>query len=148
MYCWFHTCVFICKKISSRTLVIPRNWIRNKAVFYLQRKDRKENGTKSLNWWWSNSEKADTQFSELESIVSRNAQKQRRWKIIFSLLCRWRYDWNCFSHNSFCQPSQYLRSSLRCVWRIQQMSNKDRETCCGRAMWPTFRASKLVDNDT
>ena len=26
------------KKISSRTLVIPRTWIRNKAVFYLQRK--------------------------------------------------------------------------------------------------------------
>ena len=25
--------------------------------------DRKENGTESLNWWWSNSEKADTQFS-------------------------------------------------------------------------------------
>ena len=23
-----------------------------------------ENGTESLNWWWSNSEKADTQFSE------------------------------------------------------------------------------------
>ena len=27
-----------------------------------------------------------------ESIVSRNAQMQRRWKIIFSLLCRWGYD--------------------------------------------------------
>ena len=26
--------------------------------------DHKENGTESLNWWWSNSEKADTQFSE------------------------------------------------------------------------------------
>ena len=24
----------------------------------------KENGRESLNWWWSNSEKADTQFSE------------------------------------------------------------------------------------
>ena len=27
-------------------------------------KDLEENGTKSLNWWWSSSEKADTQFSE------------------------------------------------------------------------------------
>ena len=27
-------------------------------------KDHNENGTESLNWWWSNSEKADTQFSE------------------------------------------------------------------------------------
>ena len=26
-------------------------------------KDLEENGTKSLNWWWSNSEKADTLFS-------------------------------------------------------------------------------------
>ena len=30
----------------------------------LTTKDHKEDGTKSLNWWWSNSEKADTQFSE------------------------------------------------------------------------------------
>ena len=27
--------------------------------------DHKGNGTESLNWWWSNSEKADTQFSVL-----------------------------------------------------------------------------------
>ena len=27
--------------------------------------DHKENGTKSLNWWWSNLQKADTQFSVL-----------------------------------------------------------------------------------
>ena len=25
---------FICKKISSRTLVIPRNWVRKEVVFY------------------------------------------------------------------------------------------------------------------
>ena len=30
----------------------------------LTTKDHKENGTESLNWWWSNSEKADTQLSE------------------------------------------------------------------------------------
>ena len=34
-----------------------------------------------------------------ESTVPRNGQKQRMWKIINKLLCRWRYDWNCFSHN-------------------------------------------------
>ena len=28
-------------------------------------------------------------FPSHESIVSRNAQKQRRWKIIYTLLCRW-----------------------------------------------------------
>ena len=30
----------------------------------LTKKDQEENGIESLNWWWSNSEKADTQFSE------------------------------------------------------------------------------------
>ena len=29
-------------------------------------------------------------------------KKQRRWKIICTLLCRCGYDWNCFSHSYFC----------------------------------------------
>ena len=32
------------KKISSRALVIPRGWIRNKVVFYSQRKTRRRKG--------------------------------------------------------------------------------------------------------
>ena len=31
-------------------------------------------------------------FPSHESVVSRNARKQRRWKIINTLLCRWGYD--------------------------------------------------------
>ena len=62
MYCQFHTCVCICKKISSKTLVIPPTWVRNKVVFHKHIETRRKKG--SLNWWWSNSEKADTQFSE------------------------------------------------------------------------------------
>ena len=42
-------------------------------------------------------------LSSHEIIVQRNAQKRRRWKIMDTLLCRWGYDWNCFSHNHFCQ---------------------------------------------
>ena len=61
------------KKISSRTLVTPRTWIRNKVVFYLQRKNKK-NGIESLNRWWSISEKADTQFSEQR--VQRSKAKE------------------------------------------------------------------------
>ena len=34
----------IWKKISSRTLVIPRTWIRYKVVFYLQRKTTRRMG--------------------------------------------------------------------------------------------------------
>ena len=87
-------------------------------------------------------------FPSHESVVWRNAQKQRRWKIICTLLWRWWYDWNCFSHNYVCSSAQYLRSSLRILWRVQYLSNKHKETCCGRAIRPILRASKLIDNDT
>ena len=44
VYRKFHTCVCICKKISNRTLVIPRTWIRNEVVWDLQRKTRRKMG--------------------------------------------------------------------------------------------------------
>ena len=44
---------------------------------------------------------------------------KRWWKIINTILRWWGNDWNCFSHNDFCSSAQYLRSSLRFVWRIQ-----------------------------
>ena len=37
-------CVHIRKKISSRTLINPRTWIRDKVVIYLQRKTRRRMG--------------------------------------------------------------------------------------------------------
>ena len=58
------TCVCVCKKMSSRALVIPRTWVRNKVVFHYQRKNQDENGIESLNWWWSNLAKANIQSSE------------------------------------------------------------------------------------
>ena len=48
MYCSFHICVSIRKKISSRTLVIPRTWFRDKVVFH-KNKDQEENEIESLN---------------------------------------------------------------------------------------------------
>ena len=50
-----------------------------------------------------------------ESIVQRSAQKQRRWTIVDTPLCRFGSDLNCFSHNCFCKSAQYLRSSRRNV---------------------------------
>ena len=137
MYCQFHTCVS----------VILRTWIRNKRYF-TGVTDPKEIGTESLDWWWSNSEKADTQFSVQRVQVSRGMlKKQRRWRIIKTLLCRWWYDWNCFSHNYFCLWA-YLRSSVRFVWWIQCLSSKNGETRVGRTIWPIVRASKIVDDST
>ena len=37
---------------------------QKRSGILLTTKEHEENGTESLNWWWSNSEKADTQFSE------------------------------------------------------------------------------------
>ena len=37
---------------------------QKEVVFNFFLTDHKESGTESLNWWWSSSEKADTEFSE------------------------------------------------------------------------------------
>ena len=71
------------------------------------------------------------------SPVSRGTLKSEGGgKIIDTLLCRWWYDWNCSSHSYFCQSAQYLRSSLRCVGRIQYLSHTNGETRVGRTIWP------------
>ena len=64
-------------------------------------------------------------FPSHESNVSRNAEKQRRWKIIFTFLCRWGYGFNCFSHNYFCQSAHHLWWSVRLVWGIQYLLKSD-----------------------
>ena len=50
-----------------------------------------------------------------ESIVQRSAQKQRPWKTVEALLCRFGNDQNHFSHNYFCKSAQSLRSIRRNV---------------------------------
>ena len=87
-------------------------------------------------------------FPSHESIVSRNAQKQRWWKIINTLLRWWWNACNCFSHNYFRQSAQYSRSSLRFVWRIQSLPCNNGETRTGRTIWPTVCANKFVDENT
>ena len=140
---------FIIKKISSRTLVIPRTWIRKEVVFYLQRKTTRRKGQSR----WIDDDQIRRErtpsFPNHESIVPRNAQKQRRWKFIDTLLCRWGYDWNCFSHNYFLLISLVsTEQSQMCVWEIQYVSNKNGETRVGRTIWPIVWASKIIDNDT
>ena len=48
---------------------------QKRSVILAMLADHEENGTESLNWWWSNSEKADTQFS-----VPRVYCPEERWK--------------------------------------------------------------------
>ena len=87
MYCWRHTCVCICQKISSRTPIISDLDQKRNGVPPTT-KDLKENGTESLNWWWS-----------MPRIRSLEACSEAKWKIINSLQCRWRCDWNFFAQS-------------------------------------------------
>ena len=140
--------LYLCEKIFTRKMVISRTWIRKEVVFYLHwqatrrlRQSRRINDGKICR-------KRTPSFPCRESIVPRNAQKQRWWNIINTLLRWWGNDWNCLWHNYFCQSAQYLRSSLRFVWRIQSLSSKNGETRAGRTIWPIVRASKIVDDNT
>ena len=148
MYCWCHTCVCICKKISSRRWSFLAPGSEKKWYSFL--KDHEENGIESLNWWWSNSEKADTQFSEPRVLVPRNAQKQKakevanrgctsvpmgiRLKLFFAQL---------FVSIS----SASTEHSQMCV-RNKVLVKKNGETRIGRTIWPIVWASKIIDNDT
>ena len=113
----------------------------------LTKKDQEENGIESLKWWWSNSEKADTQFSEqrVRSHEERSKAKEVDNYRYTSVPMRERLKLfrRIISVN---QLSIY--GAIRFVWRIQKLSNKNRETCFWHAIWSYFRASRLIDNDT
>ena len=64
MQCWRHTCVFIRKRFPAGLWSFLRPGSEKKWYSDLYWQTKEENGTESLNWWWSNSERADTQFSE------------------------------------------------------------------------------------
>ena len=103
----------------------------------------KENGTESLNRWWSDSEKADTQFSEPRVHCPEELSKAKevenyqyasvpmgiRLKLFFAQLF-------------LLISSEYPRSSLRFVWRIQSLPCKTGKTCTGRTIWPIVCAAR------
>ena len=144
-----HVCLYS-QKDFQQDVGHSSDWDQWQGGVFLTKKDLEENGIESLNWWWSNSEKADTQFPEHRVRFFEEWSNQRRWRIICTLLCRWGNDSHlCFrTIVSVNQSVQYLRSSLRFVWWIQGLSIYPRETCCGRGIRPTFLASRLIDNDT
>ena len=58
-----HLCLYL-QKDFQQDIGHSTDLDQKESDILLTTKDHKENGTKSLNWWWPNSEKADTQFSE------------------------------------------------------------------------------------
>ena len=79
--------------IFSRKMVIPRVWIRKEVVFYSGKQTTRRMGQSR----WIDDDKIwrerTPSFPCHESIVPRNAQKQRRWKIIDILLRRLCHGW-------------------------------------------------------
>ena len=58
-----HLCLYL-QKDFQQDVGHSSDLDQKQSGILLKMKDLEENGTKSLNWWGSNSEKADTQFSE------------------------------------------------------------------------------------
>ena len=70
-----HLCLYLQKKISSRTLVTPRTLDRKQSGVLFTTKDHKENGTDvaELMMLIDICRKRTSSFPSHESIVSRNA---------------------------------------------------------------------------
>ena len=124
----------LCKEIWSRTMVILRTWIRKEVVLYQWRQSTGRMGQNCRANDVDIGRKHTPSIPIHESIVQRRAQEQRLGKIVNTLLRRPGKDWNCFSHNYFCQSAQYLLNSRRNLWRMWLLPWKNRETCCGRTI--------------
>ena len=60
---------------------------------------------------------------------------------------RWFWSQGTVSHNCFCWSALYLRSSLRCVWGRQYLSNKNGKTQLVKQKRSIVRATKFRDDD-
>ena len=103
----------ICKKIRSRTMVIPWTWFS----VLVQRKWYSICEDRPQSEWDKMEEKMMVTLAESGHPVFRATSPLSRgqWKIVDPLLCRPGHDYNCFSHNYFCKSAQSLRSSRRHV---------------------------------
>ena len=84
----FSTGFPLCEEIWSRTLVIPRTWIRKEMVFYsrIQTTRRMRQNCRANDV--DICRKPTSSLPIHESIIQRSAQKQRWWKIVDTLLRR------------------------------------------------------------
>ena len=66
--------------------------------------------------------KRTSNFPCYKSIVTRNAQKQRWWKMSIHYSADLETIETIFSHNCFCKSAQSLWSSRRNMWRVRNPS--------------------------
>ena len=108
------------------------------------KKDQEENGIQSLNWWWLNSEKADTQFSEPRVHCPEERSKAKGVENYQYTSGPMGIRLKLFLHNYFCQSAQCLRSSLRFVWWIQDVPGKNGRLVLAGQSDPLFEPASLL----
>ena len=118
------------KKIPSKTMVIPRTWITNKVVFYLQRKTKRRMDIVAELTMIKFGESGHPVF-RATSPLSRGTLKSKGGGKLSINFCADGDTIETASHNYFCKSAQYLRTSLRFVWGIQYLSNTYGETRIG-----------------
>ena len=138
---------YLVEKIFTRKMVIPRTLIRKEVVFYSWKQTTRRmgqirrNDEDQIQWKW-------TPSFPFHDLLSRGTLRSKGGEKLSIHLRWWGNDWNWFSHNYFCYSAQYLRSSLRVVWRIQILPCKNREACFGRTVWPIVCAKCDEDKHT
>ena len=151
------------KTMNRNTMLTPHLWLylqedsyqehghssdldQKRSGILLTTKDNEENGTGSLNWWWSNSEKADAQFSGPRVHCPEERSKAKEVENCRYTIVPTRKRFETVFRTYFCKSAQSLRSSSRNVWRIQSLPCKKWETCIGRTIWPIVCAHKCDEN--
>ena len=82
-------CFSLCEEIFTRTMVIPRTWIRKEMVFYSRIQSTRKMGQSCGANNGNICRKQTPNLLIHESIIQRSAQEQRRWKVDNTVLCRW-----------------------------------------------------------
>ena len=87
--------LYLQKRFGAGQWSFSRTWIREKVAFYQWRQSTRWMGQSRWIDDGDTRRKRTPSLSSLEPTVQRSAQKQRRWKILNTLLRWWGNDWNC-----------------------------------------------------
>ena len=137
----------LCKEIRSRTMVIPRAWIKNSGIQSVKTV-HKVNGTELRRKWCWHSQKADIRSSEPrvhcpEECLKAKVVENCRYTIAPTLRRL-----TLFFAHFFCKSAQSLRSSRKHVWRMWILSRWNGRTRCERTIQPIVRAKCDQDKHT
>ena len=139
------------KKICARTLVVSRAWNRKEMVRIKHVQAERRSG-----WCrWTHAaqllRKRASRIPWNQCFGTKSFEKQRRWKIVCTLLWWRQHSRIGSSHNHFRQSAQYLRSNSGYVRRTGLedfwLFSKHGETCYSRQIRDHGCTNRLVDHD-